>query len=93
MENFIKCKVIYDRCMLWKTPGGVRHVCFLFKGNILWVTQGWRYEERPWKDKRFVKVLLLTGQVGYVRVDAIKQVEENEDGCKADNTDTQKSTS
>lgn len=78
----------YQEVVMWKKPGGHHHVKILHKGDKVDVLQGWSFNERTWKDKRYVKVE-RGGQTGYVlaealadhdiRTDSYDRTEENEE--------------
>ena len=55
---------------MWKKPGGHHHVKILHKGNKVDVLQGWSFDERTWKDKRYVKVM-KDSLIGYVLAEAL----------------------
>lgn len=64
----------YHEAVMWKKPGGNHHVKILHKGDTVEVVQGWRYDERAWNDKRYVKVS-KNCQVGYVLAEALDYAE------------------
>jgi hypothetical protein len=82
--------IAYDVATLFSTPGGVRYVQFLYSGEQVEILQGWKYEDRPWKDKRFIKVQAKSGKIGYINAYALKDskskwngghfIEETDDG-------------
>ena len=65
-------KVIYDRIVLFDSPGGTRYVDFLYKGEYVKVLKGWSHEERTWKDKKFCEVETGKNKVGYVLAAALR---------------------
>ena len=70
----IRCKVINDRMVVFTKPGGVNYVDWVDKGAVVEVTEGWKYEERPWKNKLFVKVKLSNGKEGYAIASALSPI-------------------
>ena len=72
MSEMPKATIRYQQVVMWKKPGGYHHVTFLKKGDVVQILLGWRYDERTWKDKRYVKV--AKGEhVGYVLAEALTQ--------------------
>lgn len=67
-----KAKVDWARIVLWDKPGGTHHKAFLMKNDEVMVLQGWEYENRPWKDKSFVKAQDEKGHIGYCLAAALK---------------------
>ena len=63
--NGMKAKVINDKLTLFTEPGGIHYVDWVSKGEIVEVLEGWEYDDRDWKDKRFVKVKIPNGKEGY----------------------------
>lgn len=55
---------------MWKKPGGYHHVKILRKGDKVDVLQGWSFDERTWKDKRYIKVM-KDSLIGYVLAEAL----------------------
>lgn len=55
---------------MWKKPGGHHHVKILRKGDKVEILQGWSFDERTWKDKRYVKVM-KDSLIGYVLAEAL----------------------
>lgn len=66
-------KVITQDAVLWKEPGGNKHTKILRFGDVVQVIQGWDYNERTWKDKRFVKAM-FGSSMGYINVSNISPV-------------------
>lgn len=64
----------YHEAVMWKKPGGNHHAKILHKGDTVEVIQGWRYDERTWNDKRYVKVA-KDCQIGYVLAEALNYAE------------------
>jgi hypothetical protein len=60
----------YQEVVMWKKPGGHHHVKILHKGDKVDVLQGWSFNERTWKDKRYVKVE-RGGRIGYILAEAL----------------------
>lgn len=73
----MKAQVIYRETVIWKEPGGTHHKAIVHFGDILDVIEGWEYNSRTWKDKRFVKVL-FGNTIGFVSVNAISPYKEND---------------
>lgn len=67
----IRCKVINDRMVVFTKPGGVNYVDWTVKGETVYVTEGWKYDERTWKNKDFVKVKLSNGKEGFALASAL----------------------
>lgn len=65
-----KATIRYDKVVMWKKPGGIRYVTFLKKGDNVDILVGWKYSERTWKDKRYLKVRAKQ-QTGYVLAEAL----------------------
>lgn len=74
MSNQTQAKVIYDRVVIFEKPGGTRYTTFLFKGDIVTIIDGYRYDDRSWKDKKFVKVRCPNGEEGYMSAQALQEV-------------------
>lgn len=55
---------------MWRKPGGHHHVKILRKGDKVDVLQGWSFDERTWKDKRYIKVM-KDSLIGYVLAEAL----------------------
>lgn len=55
---------------MWKKPGGHHHVKILHKGDKVEVLQGWSFNERTWKDKRYLKVMAKQ-RIGYVLAESL----------------------
>ena len=66
-------KVITQDCVMWKEPGGNKHTKILRFGDVVEVVLGWDYNERTWKDKRFVKAM-FGNSMGYINVSNISPV-------------------
>lgn len=62
--------VRYQEVVMWKKPGGYHHVKILRKGDKVDVLQGWSFDERTWKDKRYIKVM-KDSLIGYVLAEAL----------------------
>jgi hypothetical protein len=60
----------YQEVVMWKKPGGHHHIKILHKGDKVDVLQGWSFNERTWKDKRYVKVE-RGGRIGYILAEAL----------------------
>ena len=60
----------YQEVVMWKKPGGHHHVKILHKGDKVEVLQGWSFDERTWKDKRYAKVM-KDSLIGYVLAEAL----------------------
>lgn len=60
----------YQEVVMWKKPGGHHHVKILRKGDKVEILQGWSFDERTWKDKRYVKVM-KDSLIGYVLAEAL----------------------
>lgn len=73
----MKAKVIFDKLVVFTTPGGVHYVTWMDKGDICFITEGYEYSERPWKDKRFCKVVTPTGEVGFCAIAGLTPIKEN----------------
>ena len=56
MDKPIRAKVVYDRIVVFDSPGSTHYVTFIFKGDVVFITKGAKYEERDWKDKQFVEI-------------------------------------
>lgn len=69
--------VIYDHIVVFSKPGGVHYVCFLKRGDKVAITEGYEYNDRTWKDKRFVKVVCPNGEVGFCIIDGLTPIKEN----------------
>jgi hypothetical protein len=78
MEEYMKAKILWREIVMWDEPGGVRYKAILHMGDIVEVIDGWRYNDRTWQDKRFVK-LIAKNKIGYVRADTLSQVKETTD--------------
>lgn len=50
-------------------------VTFVFKGEVVLVTKGIKYEERDWKDKQFVEVETQNGK-GYIAACGLTPIRE-----------------
>lgn len=70
MASLIKATVRYQEVVMWKKPGGYHHVKILRKGDKVDVLQGWSFDERTWKDKRYIKVM-KDSLIGYVLAEAL----------------------
>ena len=57
MDRVNYATIRYQEVVMWKKPGGHHHVKILHKGDKVEVLQGWSFDERTWKDKRYVKVM------------------------------------
>lgn len=57
--------VRYNQVVVWKKPGGHHHVKILKRGDTVNILSGWKYDERTWKDKNYIKVL-VNNSIGYV---------------------------
>lgn len=68
--------VLYERVVMWKKPGGTHHVDFLKRGDKVIIIQGWKYVDRTWKDKRYIKVS-NGSKIGYVLAAALTSIEES----------------
>lgn len=55
---------------MWKKPGGHHHVKILRKGDKVEILQGWSFDERTWKDKRYIKVM-KDSLIGYILAEAL----------------------
>lgn len=66
--------VRYNEVVVWKKPGGHHHIKFLKRGDKVSILAGWRYDERTWKDKNYIKVLINNVQ-GYVLAAALSDIE------------------
>lgn len=60
----------YQEVVMWKKPGGHHHVKILRKGDKVEILQGWSFDERTWKDKRYVKVM-KDSLIGYILAEAL----------------------
>ena len=78
--------VLWERLTMWKEPGGSHYVSFLKRGDIIEIAEGYSYSERPWKDKRFIKVY-GNGAVGFVLASAIKIKENSNEKNRTDSAD------
>lgn len=66
--------VRYNQVVVWKKPGGHHHAAILNKGDKVVIIAGWRYAERTWKDKAYIKIFTGTA-VGYIRASALSTTE------------------
>ena len=62
--------VRYDTVVMWERPGDTHYVTFLKKGDTVEILVGWKYSERTWKDKRYLKVL-AKHKIGYVLAESL----------------------
>lgn len=69
-------KVIFDRLIVFKEPGGTTYVTMLYKGDTVNIIKGYAYEERIWKDKQFVQIMTPGGKVGYATIHALTPIKE-----------------
>ena len=65
---------------MWKKPGGHRHVKILHKGDKVDILQGWSFDERTWKDKRYVKVA-KDCLIGYILAEALSDHDIQPEPC------------
>lgn len=72
----IKAKILDARVVMYEKPGSTHYVGFLFKGDLVWITDGYSYEDRPWNPKYFVKVKDTKGREGFIASSAISLVKE-----------------
>lgn len=70
MASPINATIRYDKVVMWKKPGGIRYVTFLKKGDNVDILVGWKYSERTWKDKRYLKVR-HNDDVGYILAESL----------------------
>lgn len=70
----------YQEVVMWKKPGGHHHVKILHKGDKVEVLQGWSFNERTWKDKRYVKVA-KDCSIGYVLAEALSDHDIQPEPC------------
>lgn len=82
----MKAKILWREIVMWDEPGGVRYKTILHMGDIVEVIDGWRYNDRTWQDKRFVKVI-AKNKIGYVRADALSQVKETTNENRSDKSE------
>ena len=61
----MRAKCVYDKLVVFTKPGGHHYVDWMIKGETCEITEGYRYEDRTWKQKDFVKVKLNSGKEGY----------------------------
>lgn len=71
----MKAKILWREVVMWDKPNGVRHKTILHAGDEIEVTDGWRYEDRKWEDKRFVRAV-AKGKVGFVLASTITPIKE-----------------
>lgn len=82
----MKAKILWREIVMWDEPGGVRYKAILHMGDIVEVVDGWRYNDRTWQDKRFVKVI-AKNKIGYVRADVLSQVKETTNENRSDKSE------
>lgn len=70
----------YQEVVMWKKPGGHHHVKILHKGDKVDVLQGWSFDERTWKDKRYVKVA-KDCLIGYILAEALSDHDIQPESC------------
>lgn len=70
-----KAVVLHREAVLWKKPGGVHHIKILHFGDAVEVLEGYKYSERRWKDKRFIKAV-SGGRIGFINASAITPLKE-----------------
>jgi hypothetical protein len=70
MDRVNNATIRYQEVVMWKKPGGHHHVKILHKGDKVEVLQGWSFDERTWKDKRYVKVA-KDCLIGYILAEAL----------------------
>lgn len=66
-----KAKVIYDRLVVFKEPGGTSYITLLHKGDVVTIVKGESYSDRDWKDKRFMQIMTSDGKIGYIAACAV----------------------
>lgn len=74
MTSLPTAYIRYDHIVMWKKPGGHHHVKLLKKGEEVSILGGWRYSERTWKDKRYVKAMAGCS-IGYVLASSLSDSE------------------
>lgn len=75
-EDKVLARVINDQVTMFTKPGGHRYVDWVKRGETVYILEGYRYEERTWKDKRFVKVLNKRGNIGFCIIDGLTPIKE-----------------
>lgn len=70
MDRVNYATIRYQEVVMWKKPGGHHHAKILHKGDKVDVLQGWSFNERTWKDKRYVKVM-KDSSIGYILAEAL----------------------
>ena len=60
----------YRQVVMWDKPGGNHYTTFLNKGDEVTILQGWKFCERTWKDKRYLKVMFKQ-HIGYVLAESL----------------------
>lgn len=76
MDKPIRAKVVYDRIVVFDKPGSTHYVTFIFKGDVVFITKGAKYEERDWKDKQFVEIETKDGHNGYCVASGLTPIRE-----------------
>lgn len=72
----MEAKVIRDLLVVFTEPRGVHYVCFLKRGDVVTITEGYKYEDRTWREKEFVKVVSKKGEVGFCVVSGLSPIKE-----------------
>lgn len=74
----MKAKVLKNRLVVYKKPGSPRYLTWLEKGDIVDIVEGFRYDDRPWKDKRYVKVQLEDSREGFCIAGGLSPIGANQ---------------
>lgn len=72
----MRASVIYDRVVVFQSPGSTTYIDMVHKGDVVIITKGFEYSERDWRDKEFVEVITSNHKVGYMTIRALSPIKE-----------------